>query len=133
MIYANFITCLIGTLVGMVSLVRHLHIFSNHKRTIFSDAWLVAVGTLAWSLLLYSSIDSLITETMWLDETSTQYQAAVLARVLILIYWIGDILKIKRYCLNLAKKKRLQARGQYDNTSTNIENKELTCNRNAKI
>lgn len=105
MITTNFIICLLGTLLGFVMLIKHLKIFSTDK-TPTVDAWLVAVGTLAWTLFLYSAHDSLTVNTAWVDEATDQYTATVLARALFLAYWAGDMLKIKRHCLTLLKRKK---------------------------
>lgn len=105
MILTNFVICLVGVVLGFLMLIRHLKIFSDDK-TPTVDAWLVAVGTLAWTLFLYNAYDSLMTDTLWIDENTEQYTANVLARALFLIYWVGDLLKIKRHCLTLLKRKK---------------------------
>lgn len=105
MITTNFIICLLGTFFGFVMLIKHLKIFSKDK-TPTVDAWLVAVGTLAWTLFLYNAYDSMIADTQWIDEATDQYTATVLARALFLIYWVGDLLKIKKHCLTLLRRKK---------------------------
>ena len=57
MLTINIILCVIGFTLGGYTFVRHLKGFNKKVKTPIADAWLTAVGTLGWSVLLYASID----------------------------------------------------------------------------
>ena len=89
----NTCICLTGFLIGAYTFVKHLKAFSQVK-TPTVDACFVSFGTLGWSVFLYVSF------------TDTATHLEIFSRVLILVYWIGDILKVQKHCLKLRRLKR---------------------------
>lgn len=87
------IVSLLGFILGFVVLNNNLGIFNNNIKTPSVDSWLVFVGTLAWSVLLFSDIGNRLSH----EE--------LLARVLFFVFWCGQLLKVKRYCLLIKKRK----------------------------
>lgn len=91
----NALMCTVGFVIGAYTFVKHLKAFNKNAKTPPADAWIVAVGTLGWSVLLYASIDDpMITD---IEMTS---------RMLIFVYWIGTLLKIQKHCLKLRQRIR---------------------------
>lgn len=91
----NTVLSLLGFLLGCVVLYRNLAIFKSDIKSPSVDTWLVFVGTLAWSLMLFADMyqrDSLSPEE-------------VFARVLFFVFWCGQLLKIKRYCYVIRKRR----------------------------
>lgn len=82
----------VGLMVGIYTFIRHLRVFSKTK-TPSADAWLVAVGMMGWSVLLYASLD---------EPTITSTQR--LAHMLCLVYWVGSLLQIQKHCLRIRRK-----------------------------
>lgn len=101
-----------GTAVGLgwYVLIKDLKVFTKASKTPTVDSWLVFVGVLGWGVALYMAIDAIYGH-MWHDEPVRIYGGNVFARVLLLIYWIGDLLKIQEHC-KLNFKKLLQQRRQ---------------------
>ncbi|AWY20338.1 hypothetical protein LP123_07570 [Moraxella bovis] len=94
MLIINALICVVGFGLGAYTFIRHLQAFS-HAKTPTVDSWLVAVGTLAWSVALYASFD---------DNNITH--AELFCRVLFLVYWIGDILKVQKHCIKIRRRFR---------------------------
>lgn len=90
----NIMICVAGFGIGAYTFIRHLKAFSAAK-TPSVDAWLVTVGMLGWSMMLYASFD---------DYVITHLE--IFSRALILIYWVGDILKVQKHCLKVRRLKR---------------------------
>lgn len=95
MMMFNVMICVMGFGVGAYTFIRHLNAFSGQIKTPTVDAWLTAVGTLGWSVLLYASFDEPIITEM-----------EVFSRVLIFVYWVGTLLKIQKHCLRLRQRLR---------------------------
>ena len=95
MLTINIILCAIGFTLGGYTFVRHLKGFNKRVKTPTADAWLVAVGTLGWSVLLYASID---------EHGSTAVD--VFSHGLLLICWAGSLLQVQKHCLKLKLRKR---------------------------
>lgn len=93
MIVINTVLCAIGFLLGGYTFIKHLKGFNHRVKTPTSDAWLVAVGTLGWSVLLYASLDE--PELSGID---------VFSHALILIFWVGNLLKVQKHCLRFRKR-----------------------------
>lgn len=89
------IVSLLGFILGCIVLIKNLAIFNKYIKTPSIDSWLVFVGTLAWSLMLFSEIYH---DVELLPEE-------LFARMLFLILWCGLLLKVKHYCLQLKKRK----------------------------
>lgn len=94
LIMMNAVICMVGFGIGVYTFIRHLKAFSTAK-TPSVDAWLVTVGMLGWSIMLYASFD---------DYAMTHLE--IFSRALILIYWVGDILKVQKHCLKVRRLKR---------------------------
>lgn len=90
----NIAVCATALTAGIYTFAKHLNAF-NHGKTPVADAWLVAVGTLAWSVALYASFD---------DQNITH--AELFCRVLFLVYWTGDILKVQKHCIKIRRRFR---------------------------
>lgn len=86
----NALICIVGFVIGVYTFVKHLKAFTQKVKTPPADAWLVAVGTLGWSVLLYASINEPVIDDI--EMTS---------RVLLFVYWVGTLLKIQKHCLRL--------------------------------
>ncbi|AKG15629.2 hypothetical protein [Moraxella bovoculi] len=93
MIVISIVLCTIGFLLGGYTFIKHLKGFNHRVKTPTSDAWLVAVGTLGWSVLLYASLDD--PELSGID---------VFSHALILIFWVGSLLKVQKHCLRFRKR-----------------------------
>ncbi|OOS03008.1 hypothetical protein SAMN02745664_1392 [Moraxella cuniculi DSM 21768] len=102
MTWWNLLICLIGMITGIYTFIKHLNSF-NDRKTRTGDAWLVAVGTLGWSISLLDMIDSL------LDNVLMHSQAETLGNVLMLIFWLGVILQVQKHCLKIKLRKRKSA------------------------
>lgn len=89
------IVSLLGFFLGCVALINNLGIFNKNVKTPSIDSWLVFVGTLAWSLMLFSEV--------YHDVRFSPEE--VFARVLFFVFWCGQLLKVKRYCLLIKKRK----------------------------
>lgn len=87
----NALICGIGFGVGVHTFIKHLKAFSSEKTPVV-EAWLVAVGMLAWSVVLYASFD---------EPTITRLE--VFSRLLFLIYWVGGILKVQKQCIKIRR------------------------------
>ena len=95
MLTINIIFCVIGFTLGGYTFVRHLKGFNKRVKTPTTDAWLVAVGTLGWSVLLYASLDGY-----------GLIAVDVFSHGLLLIFWVGNLLKVQNRCLKLRLRKR---------------------------
>lgn len=95
----NALMCMVGFIVGAYTFIKHLKAFNKGVKTPTADAWLVAVGTMGWSILLYASID---------DHIITDME--MVSRVLIFVYWLGTLLKVQKHCLRLRQRMRLKER-----------------------
>lgn len=102
MIISNIIVSLLGFLLGFLVLKNNLAIFNKHLKTPVVETWLVMVGTLAWSLALFSAIGCLFDSRQFANNLSHQ---DMLARCLFFIFWCGQLLKVKKYCLIMRKRK----------------------------
>lgn len=89
------IVSLLGFILGCIVLNNNLGIFNKNVKTPSVDSWLVFVGTLAWSLLLFAEV---YRQVMLLPEE-------MIAKVLFFVFWCGQLLKVKRYCLLIKKRK----------------------------
>ena len=69
--------------------------FNKKVKTPIMDAWLVSVGTLGWSVLLYASID---------EHELTAVD--VFSHGLLLIFWVGNLLKVQKHCIKIRKRFR---------------------------
>lgn len=87
----NALICAIGFFVGVHTFIKHLKAFSSEKTPVV-EAWLVAVGMLAWSVVLYASFDEPIITRL-----------EVFSRLLFLIYWVGGILKVQKQCIKIRR------------------------------
>lgn len=96
LVLLNVLLCGIGFLVGAYTFVKHLKTFNKLVKTPSADAWLVSVGTLGWSILLYASID----DPMISDISDIE----MISRVLIFVYWVGTLLKVQKHCLRLRQR-----------------------------
>lgn len=92
----NALICLAGLGLGAYTFIRHLQAFTAAKTPIV-DAWLVAVGSLAWLVALYVSFD---------EHSVTHLE--LFSRGLFLVYWTGDILKVQRHCIKVRKRLRVK-------------------------
>lgn len=77
-------------IVGVYTFIKHLNAF-NRNKTSAVDAWLVMVGVMGWSLVLYGNI----------GDSQTSELGGYL---LFLIYWVGDNLKIQHHCIKYRRK-----------------------------
>lgn len=101
----NVTCCLIGMMIGVYTMIRHLNIF-NHGKTPSIDTWLVAVGTLAWSLALYANLqDVAIAGSVDSDKIGLSV-AQTLANTFMLFFWLGIVLQVQKHCLKLKLRKR---------------------------
>lgn len=89
------IVSLLGFVLGCIVLNNNLGIFNKNVKTPSVDSWLVFVGTLAWSLLLFAEVYH---QVVLLPEE-------MFAKALFFVFWCGQLLKVKRYCLQLKKRK----------------------------
>lgn len=96
----NILICLVSMAVGIYTFIRHLNAFNNGK-TSAVDAWLVAVGTMAWSLALYANL-YFYQYVLWSHHIIT------LIHAFFMIYWVGDNLKIQRHCMRHIRKIKLK-------------------------
>lgn len=104
----NLLCCLLGLLAGLWALYRDLGIFTSQTKTPVVEAWLVSMGTLAWAVALYSNIEGMANNSFYVESYIIGLSdAEALANVFMLIYWLGDMLKVQKYCLRL-RKRRLQ-------------------------
>lgn len=90
---SNVFICVVAMAVGVYTFIKHLNGF-NHRNTSAIDAWLVAVGTMGWSLILYGNFGEQGQMARWLGY------------VLFLVYWVGDNLKIQHHCIRYRRKFR---------------------------
>ena len=88
----NIAVCATALTAGIYTFAKHLNAF-NHGKTPFADAWLTAVGTLGWSVLLYASLD---------EHGLTAVD--VFGHALLLIFWVGNLLKVQKYGLRFRKR-----------------------------
>ncbi|WP_049237400.1 hypothetical protein [Moraxella canis] len=101
----NSIVCSVGLGLGIYTLIRHLNAL-NHSKTPTAHAWLIAVGSLAWSVALFSSVSSMYALRTFESESIGLSRAEVLTNFLILIYWCGAVLQVQRYCTKLKIRRR---------------------------
>ena len=101
----NVATCVIGLTVGLYTLTRHLNIF-NHARTRLSDAWLVSLGSMAWSIALFHTLVQIYEYQSWQAWEIGMTGAETFARVLFGVYWCGVLLQVQKHCLKIKLRKR---------------------------
>lgn len=101
----NITMCFVGMSAGALTFAKHLNGF-NQGKTITVDAWLVCVGTLAWSVWLFKSVQFAD------DIRNCGVGAGVEAfgMALLLIFWLGSLLQVQKHCLKLKLQKRRQER-----------------------
>lgn len=102
----NLTVCTLGMILGACVFVRDLKAFNKDNKTPSIDAWLVAVGTLAWSITLYSTYDGIVYYHSYTSSDIGLSGAEALGNLLLFIYWCGQLLKIKHYCRNRLKRKK---------------------------
>ena len=95
MLTINIILCVIGFTLGGYTFIRHLKGFNKKVKTPTADAWLVAVGILGWLVLLYAGLDG---------QGLTSID--VLSHALLLMFWVGNLLKVQKHCLKFRKRFR---------------------------
>lgn len=93
----NVLICLFAMAVGVYTFVKHLNAF-NADRTSAVDAWLVAVGTMAWSFALYANLN-------FGDDIALLSHIVAPIHIFALICWVGDNLKIQKHCRRFLKAK----------------------------
>ena len=98
LLIVNAFVCVVGFLVGVYTFVKHLKAFSTAKTPVV-DAWLVSIGMLAWSVMLYASFD---------DPIITRLE--VFSRFLFLVYWVGGILRVQKHCARIRRRFARQAK-----------------------
>ena len=86
----NIAVCATALVVGVYTFTRHLNAF-NHNKTPTVDAWLVAVGTLAWSLALYANIQDMSAFGSMDSDKIGLSTAQTLTNALMLCFWLGVI------------------------------------------
>lgn len=91
LIIINTVICLVGFFVGVHTFIKYLKAFSAEKTPVV-EAWLVAVGMLGWSVVLYASFDEPIITRL-----------EIFSRLLFLIYWVGGILKVQKQCIKIRR------------------------------
>ena len=94
MLIINALICIMGFTLGGYTFIHHLQAFS-HAKTPIVDSWLVSVGTLGWSVLLYASLD---------ERGLTAVD--VFSHGLLLIFWTGNLLKVQKHCIKIRKRFR---------------------------
>ena len=109
---ANIIICSGAMFLGWYVLIRDLKIFNKNAKTPPADSWLVLVGTLGWSVALLMAINTQGTDLLQSDERVGLYGGNIFARALFLIYWVGELLKIKQHCKNHFKRMLIKKRQQ---------------------
>lgn len=87
---SNVIICVLAMIVGTYTFIKHLNAF-NSRKTSAVDAWLVAVGVMGWSLVLYGNINN-------------NPNGEMVGYVMWFIYWVGDNLKIQHHCIKYRRK-----------------------------
>ena len=101
----NIAVCATALTAGIYTFAKHLNVFS-HGKTPVADAWLVAVGTLAWSLALYANLqDVAIAGSVDSDKIGLSV-AQALANTFMLFFWLGIVLQVQKHCLKLKLRKR---------------------------
>ncbi|OPH36519.1 hypothetical protein [Moraxella lacunata] len=94
LLIVNAFVCVVGFLMGVYTFIKHLKAFSTAKTPVV-DAWLMSIGMLAWSIMLYASFD---------DPIITRLE--VFSRFLFLVYWVGDILKVQKHYIKIRRRFR---------------------------
>lgn len=94
MVVYNTAVCAIAMAIGAYTFVKHLNGFSQNKQTPAVNAWLVAVGTMGWSVWLYASLN---------DTNLTGVKA--LGVTLNFVFWAGMLLQIQKYCARLLRQR----------------------------
>lgn len=102
----NVATCGLGLMLGVYTFVRHLKAFSSRDKTPSVDAWLIAMGIMAWSIALFVNVQDMIELQSLESEEIGLSGAQTMANVLMLIYWVGAILQIQKHCLKIKLRKR---------------------------
>lgn len=92
LLIANAFVCVAGFLMGVYTFIKHLKVFSVTKTPV-TDAWLVSIGMLTWSIMLYASFNEPIITHL-----------EVLSRFLLLVYWVGGILRVQKYCARIRRR-----------------------------
>lgn len=100
----SIVLAFLGFSLGLVVLVNNLRVFSSQSRSPVMESWLVLVGTLAWSLIFFTEI--------WQDALVSI--EVVFARFLFFVFWCGQLLRVKRYCLILKKRRMLKVGKLHD-------------------
>lgn len=108
MILANLMTCLLATTLGLYALWRYLNIFNANRKTPLAHAWLVLVGTLAWSVFSMMALEILADDWLTNPERMQLYGGNVFARALFFIFWCGYLLQVKQHCRNRLKRQLKQ-------------------------
>lgn len=109
----NTLTCVAGLFLGLYVFIRHLNGMNDNK-TNTVDAWLVAVGSLAWSVGLFAVIDGALERQSLYSHDIGLTGAEAFAHVLMLIFWVGVLLQIKQYCLKIKLRKRKLERAKLE-------------------
>ncbi len=98
----NVAICGLALVLGIYTFVKHLDGFGRGN-TPAVDAWLVSVGTLAWSVWLLDSIQMALMQN---SLASDEIGLSVFGNVLLFIYWAGSLLQVQKHCLKLKLRKR---------------------------
>ncbi len=107
----NSAVCVIGLSFGVYTLIKHLNAL-NHGKTPVAHAWLIAVGSLAWSVALLSNITVMYEMRTLESEHIGLSRAEALTNFLVLVYWCGAVLQVQRYCIKLKIRRRKLAKSK---------------------
>ena len=105
----NIVICGVALGLGVYTFVKHLDGFGKGN-TPAVDAWLVAVGTLAWSVWLLDNIQSAIELGSLYSQEIGLSGAEAFGNVLLFIYWTGTLLKVQKHCIKLRIRQRKNQR-----------------------
>lgn len=107
----NSIVCAAGLGLGVYTLIKHLNAL-NHSKTPTAHALLIAVGSLAWSVALFSSVSTMYALRTFESESIGLSRAEALTNFLVLVYWCGAVLQVQRYCIKIRRRKLAKAKNQ---------------------
>lgn len=109
----NSAVCAVGLGLGVYTLIKHLNAL-NHGKTPVAHAWLIAVGSLAWSVALLSNMTVMYEVQSLEHEHIGLSRAEALTNFLVLVYWCGAVLQVQRYCVRLKIRRRKLAKSNLE-------------------
>lgn len=101
----NIVICGVAFVLGIYTFIRHLSAF-NKGNTPVVDAWLVCVGTMAWSVWLLDSVQAAIEQGTIQHQVIGVSGAEVFGNVLLFVYWAGTLLQVQKHCIRLKIRQR---------------------------